>query len=60
MVSNMVYLESLINEHDPDVIALQEHWLFDYEQEKCGKLLNYNYHAKSVDTWQSNQPPPKT
>jgi hypothetical protein len=48
--SNMVFLRELIEEHQPHVLCLQEHWLFNFEQSKLQEIHpKYQYAAKSVD-----------
>ena len=47
----MPYLSSIIEEHSPDFIALQETWLYAFQNDVLSKapISQYNYVAKSVD-----------
>jgi exonuclease III len=50
VTSNMAYIRSTIDEHDPEIICLQETWLFNFEQSKLADIHPmFCYAAKSVD-----------
>lgn len=50
VTTNTIYLQNLIKKYNPDVIAIQEHWLFNFEQEFLKNIHpDYDYTAKSVD-----------
>ena len=50
LLHNKHYIEQLIKQCNPDIIAVQEHWLFHFKQCKLeGIHPAYAYQAKSVD-----------
>ena len=50
MQSNQVYIRDVIEQHNPDIICVQEHWLFNFEQNKMSEIHPlYDATTKSVD-----------
>ena len=50
IMTNLVYIQNLIETYNPDIIAIQEHWLFNFEQQNLAQIHpDYDFHAKSVD-----------
>ena len=50
IMTNTAYIQHLIELHSPDIICLQEHWLFNFEKSNLANLHpEYDYTAKYVD-----------
>jgi endonuclease/exonuclease/phosphatase family metal-dependent hydrolase len=50
LLTNEVYIQHLITTYKPDVICIQEHWLYNFEKHKINILFkDYNNYTKCVD-----------